>query len=87
MNTLKNHHFRSIIIENFPSLREAGGFDFLCCSPNTKYLEPFHTSHSVYRIFVYLVGSSSEGEKNTSEDGPEFIDMQSAIALSSQEKT
>ena len=31
MNTLNNHHFRSIIIENLPSLREAGGFYFLRC--------------------------------------------------------
>lgn len=41
MNTITNSRLRSIIIDNFPPLRDAGGFDFLRCIPNTKRLEPF----------------------------------------------
>ena len=41
MNTINNSHFRSIVMGNFPSLRQSGGFDFLRCVPNTKHLEPF----------------------------------------------
>lgn len=41
MNTINHHRFRHIIVENFPVLREAGGFDFLRCVPNTKRLELF----------------------------------------------
>ena len=41
MNTIGNSSLRGIIMDNFPSLREAGGFDFLRCIPNTKRLEAF----------------------------------------------
>ena len=41
MNTITNSRLRSIIVENFPSLSDAGGFDYLRCIPNTKRLEPF----------------------------------------------
>ena len=41
INAVSNSHFRSVIMENFPPLQEAGGFDFLRCVPNTKRLEPF----------------------------------------------
>ena len=41
MNTINNSHFRSVVMDNFPSLRQSGGFDFLRCVPNTKHLEPF----------------------------------------------
>ena len=36
MNTITNSRLRSIIVENFPSLSDAGGFDYLRCIPNTK---------------------------------------------------
>ena len=38
---ISNTHFRKIIVENFPLLSNAGGFEFLRCIPNTKQLEPF----------------------------------------------
>ena len=41
MNTISNSSLRGIIMDNIPSLREAGVFDFLRCIPNAKRLEPF----------------------------------------------
>ena len=38
---ISNSHFRKIVVENFPLLSTAGGFEFLRCIPNTKQLEPF----------------------------------------------
>lgn len=40
-NEISNTYLRKIIVENFPLLSSAGGFEFLRCIPNTKQLEPF----------------------------------------------
>ena len=39
INDICNSHFRKIIVENFPPLEKAGGFELLRCVPNTKQLE------------------------------------------------
>ena len=41
MNAMTNNRFRRLITENYPSLAQSGGFDFLRCVPNTKRLELF----------------------------------------------
>ena len=41
LNEITNTRFRKIIVENFPPLANAGGFEFLRCIPNTKQLEPY----------------------------------------------
>ena len=41
MNGLTNSRFRKIIVDNYPLLKEAGGFEFLRCVHNSKRLELF----------------------------------------------
>ena len=41
INDISITRLRKIIVDNFPPLQRAGGFDFLRCVPNTKKLEPY----------------------------------------------
>jgi len=48
--------FHEEIMNSFPKLRNAGGFEFLKCSPSTRILEiiPFGISNSPRRLKAYM---------------------------------
>ena len=48
--------FNEIIIKSFPRLENAGGFEFLKCTPSTRKLEviPFSVSSSPRRLKAWI---------------------------------
>lgn len=78
IRSVTNNYFRKIIVDNFPPLAEAGGFDFLRCVPNSKRLE----------LFSELAQSNPQILQERSNKGKVFVrPVQKDLLLSAAKKS
>ena len=56
---LSPQQFKEVIIENFPKLKDSGGFELLRCRPNSRQLEPISfTVASSPKLLKTIIGNS-----------------------------